>query len=304
MASGTDDRKKKEIDRATDLLMDRLRHVDPETPRQWQILRTRMDALPAAQEEAAPAMRPAAAPARWIPGWILRPALAVGALLVIFIAGRLWLGEGPAAREYATSRGERSAITLPDSSEVILNFSSRVRVEGPRNSRLVDLQGEAFFRVRKNGSPFIVSTPAGNVEVLGTEFNVRVRENRFEVAVVSGTVRVSAVGTRSRATVLPAGTMIAVEKGELLPLSPEPNPFAEYPGWLHRQILFQRAPVLSVCREIEGMFDVAVRVEAKKCSTETISGSLDSRNAESALATVAQLTGTRVRHDATGYIIY
>ncbi len=44
---------------------------------------------------------------------------------------------------------------------------------------------EGFFKVQK-GNKFIVHTPAGDVEVMGTSFNVFAREEASKVSCVTG----------------------------------------------------------------------------------------------------------------------
>lgn len=63
-----------------------------------------------------------------------------------------------------------------------------------RGERRVKLSGEAMFDVEHNAAqPFIVETFAGNIEVLGTKFDVVAyqNDNLFSTAVLRGSVRVT-----------------------------------------------------------------------------------------------------------------
>ncbi len=94
--------------------------------------------------------------------------------------------------EIQTAYGEFKIIDLPDHSTITLNAKSEV-VYNPISwywDRKVLLAGEAFFEVEK-GSDFIVETNVGAVRVLGTSFNVRQRENDFEVKCKTGLVEVN-----------------------------------------------------------------------------------------------------------------
>lgn len=67
-------------------------------------------------------------------------------------------------------------LWLADSTEVWLNSKTELQFplafEGDR--RLVKVSGEAYFKVAHNAQkPFIVSTPTGDIRVLGTEFNIK-----------------------------------------------------------------------------------------------------------------------------------
>ncbi len=72
-------------------------------------------------------------------------------------------------------QGAENKVILADGTIVHLNSSSELTypIEFQGKERQVKLKGEAYFEVKHDPShPFIVSTPFGNVEVLGTSFNV------------------------------------------------------------------------------------------------------------------------------------
>jgi transmembrane sensor len=64
--------------------------------------------------------------------------------------------------------------TLSDNSEVVLNTNSSVQYASDFNKdkREVWLTGEAYFNVTKSDKPFIVHTENGDIEVLGTKFDI------------------------------------------------------------------------------------------------------------------------------------
>lgn len=98
------------------------------------------------------------------------------------------------SRTFSTDVGEVSHIKLDDGSEVSLNTASAVKVTMNRDQRHVELlHGEAYFDVAKDPQrPFVVATTDKEITVLGTEFNVRKRndEKALRVAVVEGRVAV------------------------------------------------------------------------------------------------------------------
>ena len=98
----------------------------------------------------------------------------------------------PGTIQLESPRGEHLAHTLPDNSQVELNAESSINYDkkGWADNRLVKLEGEAFFQVEK-GSRFVVETPLGEVEVLGTSFNVYNRGENFRVNCMTGSVQVS-----------------------------------------------------------------------------------------------------------------
>lgn len=91
--------------------------------------------------------------------------------------------------------GQRISLELSDGTMVWLN--SRTKIEYPASfvgdDRTVKLDGEAYFEVSKDvHKPFIVETAKGNIEVLGTKFNVEAysEDNTFTTALMEGSVKV------------------------------------------------------------------------------------------------------------------
>jgi transmembrane sensor len=193
---------------------------------------------------------------------------------------------------------------LADSSQILVNHTTEISIVPSGEGRLVTLQGEALFRVRHTGEPFLVRTAVGTVRVLGTEFNVRMREEMLEVAVLSGSVEVSPGPKTNRPSiVLSTGEFTQLRLGQA-PSSPEKLLFPDYPGWMHGKLVLQRSTVSSVCAEIESRFDVEVAIEKPGLGRETLTGVVDARNPASAVATLARLTGSRYRYEKNAYSLY
>jgi transmembrane sensor len=275
----------------------RLDAIDPDTHRRWQMLRNTITAVP----------QPRQATASRFPSRILRPVLVTGILasaaMTVFL---LWRTTPVLDETFTTGRGQMSTIMLADSSDVILNHTSEVLVAAMEagKARTVRLHGEAFFKVRRNGSPFRVITPAGSVEVLGTEFNVRERPGAFEVAVLSGKVCVRVPrADGERLVELTKGMVLMMAEGDSSCAAREIR-FAAYPGWMHNRLIFQDTPLASVCSELEDRFDVRVRISRTGAGRERISGTLESRSADKALTSLAALTGLSMRHEADAYVLF
>ena len=90
-----------------------------------------------------------------------------------------------------TGVGEQTSVNLPDQSEIILNSESTIAYKNKNwlSNKEVHLSGEAYFTVSK-GESFKVITQHASVQVLGTEFNVFVRDERLMVHCYSGKIAV------------------------------------------------------------------------------------------------------------------
>lgn len=95
-----------------------------------------------------------------------------------------------------TLTGMEYTLTLSDGTKVFLNAETKLKFPTifKGNQRVVELEGEAYFDVRKDETqPFIVKTGAMDIRVLGTSFNVRsyVNEHDVTTTLVEGKVAVS-----------------------------------------------------------------------------------------------------------------
>lgn len=83
------------------------------------------------------------------------------------------------------------SVKLPDGSVVLLNHNSSITYDKDFDPRQVHLSGEAYFKVTPADRPFTVITELGEIEVLGTKFNVDSSEDELEVEVESGKVELT-----------------------------------------------------------------------------------------------------------------
>jgi transmembrane sensor len=92
--------------------------------------------------------------------------------------------------------GEVRHVSLTDGSAISLNTNTELQVTFSEQERFVRLvRGEAFFDVAHDAArPFVIDTGEQRIRVLGTQFNVRMREDEaiLQIAVVQGRVSVQA----------------------------------------------------------------------------------------------------------------
>ena len=153
----------------------------------------------------------------------------------------------------STQYAQRESVILPDASEVILNAGSEISYskKGWDQQRSIELEGEAFFKVAK-GKKFTVSTAAGTVTVLGTQFNVEQRDGFFEVSCYEGLVGVK---FNEVETQVPAGNSIVVFNGTVIEEKVAKN---ETPSWIKDESSFKSIPFRFVLNELERQYDIEV----------------------------------------------
>ncbi|MEZ4700483.1 MAG: FecR domain-containing protein [Rhodothermales bacterium] len=231
----------------------------------------------------------------------------IAASLVALVALGVAIGLRPVTLS-APAR-ERLAATLPDGSRVELNSGSRLtyrRSFGWR-ARRVEIDGEGFFEVVHDDTPFTVTTFNGHVTVLGTRFNVRAwpGEDHAETTVVlqDGRVRFSARARPDAPVVLAPGQMSRLA-GTDEPTAPEPIDVDQRISWRDGGMTFIDQPIGAVLDEIERRF--ATRVAASPASLRQVRISLvlnDVQDAEQVLAAIARVRGYSYRKTGDGYLI-
>lgn len=157
---------------------------------------------------------------------------------------------------FKTQFAQTKTFNLPDNSEVTLNANSEITYSKKEweNSRNLNLNGEAFFKVQK-GKKFTVNTEIGAVTVLGTQFNVKERSNYFEVKTYEGLVSVAYKDTLVK---LPKGTIFKVING-VIDIN---NTFdVNEKSWLQKESNFKSTQLRFVLEEIENQFDYKIETK-------------------------------------------
>jgi ferric-dicitrate binding protein FerR (iron transport regulator) len=181
-----------------------------------------------------------------------QPMVRAAAVIVMIIIGYLLIFKD-SVTIIESGIAQKTEFFLPDNSEVMLNASSTISyVEKQwQEHREVKLRGEAYFNVAK-GSKFDVITTTGVVTVLGTQFNVKVRDNYFEVRCYEGLV---AVNNESEIVKLPPNHMFRIVNGKIIT---ESNLKDTAPSWLDNESSFISVPYEQVINELERQYNVVI----------------------------------------------
>ncbi|MFZ4873791.1 FecR family protein [Janthinobacterium sp. Mn2066] len=239
-----------------------VRQIPPEIAARWKV-------APAAPTT------PAVQPRRhWLRGW----PYAAAAMLALSVAagGYEWSQQQATfTQSYATQRGQRLAVNLPDGSTLTLDTATRLNVSlYPRRREVQLLQGEAMFQVQaKQGLPFDVLSGPLNVTVVGTQFSVRNTlpyDGNLRVAVQQGHVRVTANG-QSQVDLLAGQGVQADAAGQLSSISHLP-PDSVAP-WRNGRVIVDNLPLGQVLAEFERYGDTGLVVRDPAVARLRIGGS-------------------------------
>ena len=198
-------------------------------------------------------------------------------------------------KQVRTRPAEEKSVLLSDGTEVILNSESELTYNRNynKNNRSVHLIGEAYFSVEKGNIPFNVLTPHGKISVLGTSFNIRARNDGFEVGVNDGEVQVSN-----------ENSLLNLSKGQLIDVESEffssniiQVPTDQYPDWLNRKFYCNETTLESLCLEIERTFDIKINFTNPNLKDLTITGVIEASDLDNVLQTVSILTKHKFKLD-------
>lgn len=204
----------------------------------------------------------------------------IAAVLVIGLGLTFVMQNNTSATQLAQN-GEKTTFLLPDNSEVVLNSGSEIQYKkwNWNNNRAIKLQGEAYFKVAK-GKKFEVVTNLGKVAVLGTQFNVKARENRFNITCFEGRVKVN---YKTAELVLTPGQSVTFENGKQINTTIE----SLKPAWLEHQMAFEKENLNQIIDEIQRQYKVSITLKTKRTDA-LFSGKIPADN----LGTALQIIGT------------
>jgi transmembrane sensor len=199
--------------------------------------------------------------------------LQVAAVLVVLLG----LAFGFTRPEHPEAdNGEHFAFMLPDHSEVILNSGSDATYRDWNwdSNRRLSLNGEAYFKVAK-GKTFSVSTNLGTVQVVGTQFNVKARDNRLDVVCYEGRVLVK---FKAEEVLLTPGQSISFGGND--PKGKTDVKVAA-PEWLQGELVFSRDNLTAIVAEVERHYDVKIAISGG--SAQVFTGALPGNDLDAVL---------------------
>lgn len=178
------------------------------------------------------------------------------------------------------SFGEKTTFLLPDNSQVVLNSGSEINYKKWNwdNNRHLELEGEAYFRVAK-GRRFEVQTSLGKVSVLGTQFNVKARKNRFDVVCYEGRVKVNYANAQ---ILLTHGQSVSFENGKQTKMTVR----SLKPEWTENQICFYKENIRTLLDEVERQYNIKIELNAKD-TVSLFTGKLPAKNLDIALQIIS-----------------
>ena len=206
----------------------------------------------------------------------------VAAVFLLFLGFTYFYTTSIAITEVAEN-AEFSVFNLPDDSKVVLNAGSEIDYIKWNwdNHRQLQLSGEAYFKVAK-GKKFEVRTNLGSVTVLGTQFNVKARKNRFDVTCYEGRVKVN---YEKQQIFITKGQRVSFKDGKLVDVT---NTMVLKPEWTSQELAFRDENLSAILEELERQYNCTFIV-APINNAQLFTGTLPANNINQALQVLAAI---------------
>ncbi|MBC5993522.1 FecR family protein [Pontibacter cellulosilyticus] len=228
---------------------------------------------------------------------------------IILLIGVLWLAKyflfPHFGMEVVESGNRRIAVVLPDNSQVWLNKGSKLIYDKDfdRNERNVQLEGEAFFEVKRDVErPFIIHSNEAQTKVLGTSFNLRAYpdEPLVELAVATGKVAFSLKEQKKEVIVTPG---FAVQLNTLSnELRKEEIPGENAWAWKTGKLQFANEELKNILPVLERYYDTEIELKNSALGTCRFTGTFQQADLEEVLQVLtATMQLKYIEQDKQGY---
>lgn len=176
-----------------------------------------------------------------------------------------------AMQKIVVPAGQRINIQLSDGTDVWLNSCSSIEYPAlfTGKNRTIKLEGEAYFDVAHNANkPFIVQTQQGDVEVLGTSFNIEAypSDHSFITSLMEGSVKIK---RNNRFFMLEPEQLAYLKNGQFYV-----EPITDYNAYRWREglICFKEESFTNILRKFEKCYDIKIVNELPGVQSISYSG--------------------------------
>ncbi len=211
---------------------------------------------------------------------------------------------------FATGYGIIDTLTLPDNSFVILNSNSKIRYYKNWKAgkpRELWLEGEAFFSIKHiNGSPpnerFIVHLKNSNIEVAGTQFNVKERRDKTEIVLQQGKIKVTFTSGTEPDIILQPGQIVTIGDHKQTVISNTTAP-EEYTAWKNKKLILTNATLKEIVEYLEDNFGKRIVLTDAVLANRRIEGTFKLDNLDDAMLFLSKALNLNIIHqDSTLFI--
>jgi transmembrane sensor len=172
-----------------------------------------------------------------------------------------------------TAAGETYMVELPDGTKVWLNAASALKYPASFNgnsSRVVELQGEAYFEVAKDKThPFVVKSAQQEITVLGTHFDINgyADNDVVKTTLLEGSVAVKLSNSAKAAAILKPDQQASVSSGSVSITDVEA---ADAVSWKNGYFLFNNEELGSIMKTLSRWYGTTIVYDDETLKHEVV----------------------------------
>lgn len=202
------------------------------------------------------------------------------------------LAAATVSRDYASALAQQEDVRLPDGTRVALGGASRLEARFDGGLRRVDLrEGEAFFQVAPDDTPFEVSAGPVRIRDVGTAFDVRHGGGRVTIDVAEGKVLVTAPGAVGIREASAGQRVVYVPNQGITVAQIDP---ARTAAWRHARLEFDNEPLAVVVASLNRYSARPVRIADARLASLAFTGTIRTDAIERWLEALPQVLPLRV----------
>lgn len=196
--------------------------------------------------------------------------------------------------------GQRTTISLPDGTKVVLAGSSQIEYPEAFNdkSREVKLIGQAYFDVTHlNAVPFYVTTSDIRVSVLGTQFSVSSYPGDpvIQTILLTGKVQITCYDKNKSVDLLPGEqhTYNSISKSGSVSKVDAPRLME----WIDGKMLIDQEDIYAVCKKLERWYGVDIEISNHRNITDLYTFTIDNNTLSEVLLLMQKVSPLQYSFD-------
>ena len=224
----------------------------------------------------------------------------IAASIIIIVGFSIFLLQNINSVKIVSNNWSTKKIMLPDSSIIYLNKNTKIKYKKDFENRIVELDGEAFFEVKKqNGNPFAVKTNGTYTKVLGTSFNIRSRkriENNVQVLVLTGKVEFSGHNKKRSVILTPHQHAIYTNEVSAIEISEFANP--NLLAWKTGILKFENNTLKEVFETLKDVYDIEYEVNRSEMLDLKVTCEFNNAGIEDILNDLEKILPIKIKLDS------
>lgn len=190
-------------------------------------------------------------------------------------------------------------VTLPDNSRITMYHNTGLVIPKEFDKREVTMvKGEAFFSIEKNEAvPFIVHAGFAKIRVIGTEFNVVVKDDEVIVGVSEGKVLFYSFKDS-----------VFIEKGTAASLKPQTPPQTVVMNsntWAYAsgKLVFKDTPMGDVIHAVEKTYGRSIHVSNDDVKNCKLTATFEKDSVENIVFLIAETLNLKLEKNGQAFIL-